>query len=112
MALSKTSNTYNRVTFEDSDFPILCATCLGDNPYVRMMKEKCDSECKICVRPLTTFTDRYYGNNDPVAEKLMHRAATLLPRLDAPEDKSISGERSWKHSFRAGSWSPQSFAPS
>jgi len=33
--------------------------------------------------------DRYYGNNDPVAEKLMRRAATL-PRLDAPEDKSIT----------------------
>ena len=33
--------------------------------------------------------DRYYGNNDPVAEKLMRRAATL-PRLDPPEDKSIT----------------------
>lgn len=33
--------------------------------------------------------DRYYGTNDPVAEKLMRRAATL-PRLDAPEDKSIT----------------------
>ena len=33
--------------------------------------------------------DRYYGTNDPVAEKLMRRAATL-PRLDPPEDKSIT----------------------
>lgn len=33
--------------------------------------------------------DRYYGNNDPVAEKLLRRAATL-PRLDAPEDKTIT----------------------
>ena len=33
--------------------------------------------------------DRYYGTNDPVAEKLLRRAATL-PRLDAPEDKSIT----------------------
>ena len=33
--------------------------------------------------------DRYYGTNDPVADKLMRRAATL-PRLDAPEDKSIT----------------------
>lgn len=33
--------------------------------------------------------DRYYGTNDPVAEKLLRRAATL-PRLDPPEDKTIT----------------------
>jgi len=33
--------------------------------------------------------DRYYGTNDPVADKLMRRAATL-PRLDPPEDKSVT----------------------
>lgn len=33
--------------------------------------------------------DRYYGRNDPVADKIMKRAATL-PTLDAPEDKSIT----------------------
>lgn len=33
--------------------------------------------------------DRYYGVNDPVADKLMRRAAAM-PKLDAPEDKSIT----------------------
>ncbi|XP_053284336.1 pre-mRNA-splicing factor RBM22-like [Pleuronectes platessa] len=33
--------------------------------------------------------DRYYGINDPVAAKLLTRASTM-PRLDPPDDKSIS----------------------
>ena len=68
--MSKSSySQYNRVNWEDSDFPILCQTCLGNNPYLRMvrfyfiyhfcflvqMKDKFGKECKICERPFTTF---------------------------------------------------------
>eukprot|EP00794_Sanderia_malayensis_P016806 gene16806-18502_t len=55
MATSKGANTYNRQNWENSEFPILCQTCLGDNPYIRMLKEPYGKECKICQRPFTIF---------------------------------------------------------
>ncbi|XP_003384752.1 PREDICTED: pre-mRNA-splicing factor RBM22-like [Amphimedon queenslandica] len=55
MALSKSANTYNRLNWEQSEFPILCQTCLGDNPYLRMLKDSYGDECKICNRPFTVF---------------------------------------------------------
>lgn len=40
---------------DDSQYPILCQTCLGDNPYMRMMVDKYGQECKVCNRPFTTY---------------------------------------------------------
>ncbi|KAG8464056.1 hypothetical protein KFE25_000224 [Diacronema lutheri] len=37
------------------DFPYVCETCLGPNPYLRMMKMPMSRECKISGRPYTAF---------------------------------------------------------
>lgn len=38
MATSKSANTYNRLNWEDAEFPIVCQTCLGEIPYIRMVR--------------------------------------------------------------------------
>lgn len=52
---SQNTNLYNRQNWENAEFPILCQTCLGDNPYIRMTKETYGKECKVCARPFTVF---------------------------------------------------------
>lgn len=71
---TRTVCTYVRYkAFILQEFPILCQTCLGDNPYLRMvgitsvkrgehtsakffqMKERYGSECNICQRPFCVF---------------------------------------------------------
>ncbi|KAF8402853.1 hypothetical protein HHK36_010944 [Tetracentron sinense] len=44
-----------RDTGECSDTPISCGSCLGGNPYVRMIKGVYGKECKTCTRPYTVF---------------------------------------------------------
>ncbi|TFY65802.1 hypothetical protein EVG20_g5287 [Dentipellis fragilis] len=45
----------NKAGWEQSDFPILCETCLGDNAFVRMSKQEYGRSCGTCARPFTVF---------------------------------------------------------
>ncbi|CAK5014148.1 unnamed protein product [Aphanomyces euteiches] len=40
---------------DKDSFPQLCEACLGEDPYVRMIKEVHGKACKICDRPFTVF---------------------------------------------------------
>lgn len=51
----RTRTDPTKVEWEQSEFPIVCETCLGDNPYVRMSREKFGSACHVCERPYTKF---------------------------------------------------------
>lgn len=42
-------------SWESSEFPSVCETCLGESPYMRMVKQTYAGTCKMCERPYTLF---------------------------------------------------------
>lgn len=42
-------------TWEESQFPIVCDACLGDDKHIRMTKDQFGLECRVCLKPFTCF---------------------------------------------------------
>lgn len=61
----------------DEEFPILCETCLGENPYVRMTREPHGKACKICDRPFTVYRWRPGPRARYKKTELCHTCAKL-----------------------------------
>lgn len=42
-------------SWEESQFPIVCDACLGDDKHLRMTKDQFGLECRVCLKPFTCF---------------------------------------------------------
>ena len=81
----KIKNDIGNLGWDSSSFPILCEKCLGNSPYLRMIKNNFQNECKICKRPFTVFTWRPDANSRnkkteicPTCAKLKNVCQTCL----------------------------------
>lgn len=52
----------SKTVLDEGEFPIICETCLGPNPYVRMLEDKHGRECKVCERPFRSYSWRPGGH--------------------------------------------------
>mmetsp|Transcript_8956 Transcript_8956/g.32974 ORF Transcript_8956/g.32974 Transcript_8956/m.32974 type:complete len:457 (-) Transcript_8956:2072-3442(-) len=62
------------------DFPVICDTCLGPNPYVRMIKIPLGKECPITGRPFTVFKFKP-GNEARYKSAVISKEAALMKNV-------------------------------
>ena len=81
----KIKNDIGNLGWDSSSFPILCEKCLGNSPFLRMIKNNFQNECKICKRPFTVFTWKPDANSRnkkteicPTCAKLKNVCQTCL----------------------------------
>ena len=81
----KKKNELGNLGWDSSSFPILCEKCLGNSPFLRMIKNNFQNECKICKRPFTVFTWKPDANSRykkteicPTCSKLKNVCQTCL----------------------------------
>ena len=81
----KIKNDIGSLGWDSSSFPILCEKCLGNSPFLRMIKNNFQNECKICKRPFTVFTWKPDSNSRnkkteicPTCAKLKNVCQTCL----------------------------------
>ena len=81
----KIKNDIGNLGWDSSSFPIICEKCLGNSPYLRMIKNNYQNECKICKRPFTVFTWKPDSNSRnkkteicPTCAKLKNVCQTCL----------------------------------
>lgn len=63
------------------DFPQLCETCLGPNPFVRMMKLPNARQCKISNRPYTAYRFKPGGKNTRYKETVICKEVALAKNI-------------------------------
>ena len=81
----KIKNDIGSLGWDSSSFPILCEKCLGNSPFLRMIKNNFQNECKICKRHFTVFTWKPDSNSRnkkteicPTCAKLKNVCQTCL----------------------------------
>lgn len=62
------------------DFPQICETCLGPNPFVRMMKMPMSRECKVSSRPYTAYRFKP-GANTRYKETVISKEVALAKNI-------------------------------